>query len=162
MPLVEQVAYLSLPTDTAMQVNCLWLKGKIYKKQKKIQEAEAILKKQLQLMDTWSVSKNLVMYADLYKNLAEICIDLNKYKEVTQYFEHPVLGLRLIEICKVLLNLETDDAYSIFGSPDCMKLKSSVTLFSQVTHADPVFISVLNKFFDGRYDEKTLSLLQII
>lgn len=127
-------------------------------KTEKIQEAEAMLKKQLQLMDTWSASENLVMYADLYKNLAEICINLNKYKEVTQYFEDPVLGLRLIEICKVLRNLDADDAYSIFGSPDCM----NVTLFSHVTHADPVFISVLNKFFDGRYGEKTLSLLQII
>jgi uncharacterized protein (DUF1810 family) len=71
----------------------------------------------------------------------------------------PVLGQRLIEICTALLQLETSDAYQIFGSPDDLKLKSSMTLFASLPDAYPVFQSVLEKFFGGVADEKTLHLL---
>lgn len=83
--LVDSAISLASPTDTVMQVNSLWLKGQIYKKQNRMQEAKAILKEQLHLMNNWSVSKNLVMYADLYKDLAEVCMDLNEYKEALLY-----------------------------------------------------------------------------
>lgn len=83
--LVNQAAHLSIPSDTVMKVNCLWLKGQIHKKQNEMQEAETILEEQLQLMNSWSVSENLIMYADLYENLAEICLSLNKYKEAFLY-----------------------------------------------------------------------------
>jgi uncharacterized protein (DUF1810 family) len=87
---------------------------------------------------------------------------IENMEEATEYLNHPIVGIRLIEICEELLKLDTNDAYSIFGSPDYMKLKSSVTLFSQVENANPVFVSVLNKFFDGKSDDKTLNLLHII
>jgi uncharacterized protein (DUF1810 family) len=96
------------------------------------------------------------------------CSSTSKYygiesmEEATEYLNHPIVGTRLIEICKELLKLDTNDAYSIFGSPDYMKLKSSVTLFSQVENANPVFVSVLDKFFDGRSDDKTLNLLHVM
>lgn len=83
--LVDSAISLASPTDTVMQVNCLWLKGQIYKKQNRMREAGAILKEQLQLMNNWSVSENLVMYADLYNNLAEVCMDLNEYEEAFLY-----------------------------------------------------------------------------
>lgn len=87
----------------------------------------------------------------------------NKYgieslQEAAAYLKHPVLGPRLIEISKALLMLETNDAYAVFGSPDNMKLKSSMTLFSLVDGADGVFEAVLQKFFAGRKDDKTLRL----
>ena len=50
--------------------------------------------------------------------------------EAEEYLYHPVLGKRLIEISNALLNLNTDDARQVFGSPDDLKLKSSMTLFS--------------------------------
>lgn len=84
-PLINCAVNLAIPTDTAMKVNCLWLKGLIYIKQDKWLEAETILKEQLILMKNWSVSENLVMYADLYKELAKISITLNKYKEAFTY-----------------------------------------------------------------------------
>lgn len=83
--LVDSAISLASPTDTVMQVNCLWVKGQIYKEQKRIKDAVDIMKGQLQLMNNWSVSKNLVMYADLYNNLAEVCMDLNEYKEAFLY-----------------------------------------------------------------------------
>ncbi len=79
--------------------------------------------------------------------------------EAEEYLNHLVLGKRLIEISNALLDLDTDDAHSIFGSPDDLKLKSSMTLFASLPETDPVFQSVLTKFFNGRKDEKTLMII---
>ena len=67
----------------------------------------------------------------------------------------------VVEISDVLLTLETDDAAKVFGSPDYKKLKSSMTLFSLLSGADEVFQRVLDKFFKGNKDEKTLQLLNM-
>lgn len=80
--------------------------------------------------------------------------------EAQHYLQYEILGKRLIEISNALLALETNDAHKIFGSPDDLKLRSSMTLFSLVQETDPVFQLVLNKFYGGRKDEKTLQLLQ--
>lgn len=79
--------------------------------------------------------------------------------EAAAYLAHPVLGKRLTGICKALLTLEESSAIKIFGSPDDMKLQSSMTLFSSTPNADPVFQSVLDKFFDGKKDDKTLQII---
>jgi len=79
--------------------------------------------------------------------------------EATAYLNHAVLGKRLIEISNALLVFETDDANKIFGGTDSMKLRSSMTLFSLVPNADAVFQKVLDKFFNGAKDDKTLQLL---
>ena len=86
---------------------------------------------------------------------------IQNIEEATDYLNHAILGTRLVEICNELLKLDNNDTYSIFGSPDHLKLKSSVTLFSQVKNANPVFISVLEKFFDGEPDYKTLNILDM-
>jgi uncharacterized protein (DUF1810 family) len=82
--------------------------------------------------------------------------------EAHEYLIHPVLGSRLIQICKELLVLKTNDAYTIFGSPDDAKLKSSMTLFASVPNADIVFQQVLDQFFHGEKDLQTLRILGII
>jgi len=84
---------------------------------------------------------------------------IKNLKEAKAYLEHPVLGGRLIEISEALVKLSGNDATEIFGSPDDLKLKSSMTLFEAVPGADPVFRSVLDKFFGGEGDSKTLQLL---
>jgi len=80
--------------------------------------------------------------------------------EAAEFLKHPVLGVRLINISKELLKLESNNATSIFGSPDDLKLKSSMTLFSCVPGSDPVFQLVLDKFFDGAKDENTLRIIK--
>ena len=80
-------------------------------------------------------------------------------KEAEEYLLHPVLGKRLIEISSALLDLDTNDAHLVFGSPDDLKLKSSMTLFSLLSEKDPVFQSILKKFFNGEKDESTLSII---
>ena len=82
-------------------------------------------------------------------------------REATDYLSDTELGPRLIVICHALLELETNDPHTIFGSPDDLKLKSSMTLFDAVPAAFPVFSQVLDKFYAGERDQRTLELLKI-
>ncbi len=79
--------------------------------------------------------------------------------EADEFAKHPVLGNRLILICNELLKLESDNANEIFGSPDDLKLKSSMTLFSSLPNPNPIFQAVLDKFFSGKNDNKTLQII---
>ncbi len=81
--------------------------------------------------------------------------------EAKNYLAHPVLGKRLIEISNALLDIEGKTANQIFGSPDDAKLKSSMTLFGALENTDPVFQEVLDKYFDGAKDRRTLDLLGV-
>jgi uncharacterized protein (DUF1810 family) len=80
-------------------------------------------------------------------------------REAEAYLAHSVLGKRLIEISNELLKLPADNANTVFGSPDDMKLRSSMTLFASVPNADKVFQKVLDKFFRGEKDQLTLRQL---
>ncbi len=79
--------------------------------------------------------------------------------EAEQYLAHPILGSRLIELCKVLLSIDATNATQVFDTPDDLKLRSSMTLFASVKNANPIFQSVLDKFFDGQNDMNTLRLI---
>lgn len=79
--------------------------------------------------------------------------------EAKAYLEDEVLGQRLREICVALLNLPTSDAREVFGSPDWMKLRSSLTLFDVVSPSD-IFSKLLRKYFASSPDPRTLSLLR--
>ena len=79
--------------------------------------------------------------------------------EARAYLDHPVLGRRLVECAEAALGVEGRSAYDIFGSPDDLKLRSCATLFAAVTPPDSVFARLLDKFYAGERDEKTLQLL---
>ena len=79
--------------------------------------------------------------------------------EATAYLNHPVLGPRLIKICQALLQHNGLSAHAIFGSPDDLKLHSSMTLFSNVKGAPAEFRLLLQHYFDGVPDGRTLALL---
>ena len=87
---------------------------------------------------------------------------INDLDEATEFLKHPVLGSRLIDICNVLLTLPGNDANAIFGSPDDLKLKSSMTLFASLENSNAVFQNVLDKFFNGARDIKTLRIINHI
>lgn len=78
--------------------------------------------------------------------------------EAIEYLKNKTLKNRLIEICEALLSLESDDATYVMGYPDDLKLKSSMTLFDEISDID-VFKKVLDKFYNGEKDEMTISLL---
>jgi len=80
-------------------------------------------------------------------------------EEAKAYMNNEILRKHMLEICQVLLDLESSDASDIFGWPDDMKLKSSMTLFALSNPECEVFQKVLDKFFDGEKDERTVELL---
>ena len=79
--------------------------------------------------------------------------------EAEAYVNHPILGPRLVEICEALLAVEGRTANEIFGSPDDMKLRSCATLFAAVTPPGSVFARLLDLFYEGGHDGRTLALL---
>ncbi|HOZ75430.1 MAG TPA: DUF1810 domain-containing protein [Flavobacterium sp.] len=84
---------------------------------------------------------------------------LKRIEDAELYLAHPVLGKHLIEISQALLEWTSDDAHAIFSSPDDLKLRSSMTLFANTRNADAVFDKVIDKYFNGLHDERTLQLL---
>ncbi|MFC0778666.1 DUF1810 domain-containing protein [Flavobacterium sp. HJSW_4] len=85
---------------------------------------------------------------------------LKNLAEAKEYIEHPVLGKRLVEISEAVLSQKGKTALEIFGVPDQRKLKSCMTLFSRLPNADPVFQTVLEKYYEGLSDEKTIAILE--
>ena len=79
--------------------------------------------------------------------------------EAEEYLKNDLLRERLIEISEALLQLESNDAGDVMGYPDDLKLRSSMTLFHEVAPEIDVFQKVLNKFFEGKPDQKTIDLL---
>ncbi len=80
--------------------------------------------------------------------------------EAKEYLAHPVLGPRLIDITQAILNVEGNDpVYLMNGGIDAMKLKSSMTLFAEISPEGSVFHRALEKYFGGKKDEATLKLL---
>lgn len=82
--------------------------------------------------------------------------DLNEAK---MYLENHTLGGNLIEISKALLDIESNDATEVMGWPDNLKLRSSMTLFALAKPECEVFQKVLDKFFQGERDQKTIEIV---
>jgi uncharacterized protein (DUF1810 family) len=80
--------------------------------------------------------------------------------EARAYLDHPVLGPRLQECATVVYNIAGHSASEMFGAPDDMKLRSSATLFASVSGGG-IFEQLIQKYFDGQYDEKTLQTLRL-
>jgi uncharacterized protein (DUF1810 family) len=76
--------------------------------------------------------------------------------EARAYLAHPVLGPRLLDASRALLELDGGDPVAVFGPVDAQKLRSSMTLFAQASD-EPVFRQVLDKFYDGSEDDATLT-----
>jgi uncharacterized protein (DUF1810 family) len=84
---------------------------------------------------------------------------IENIEEAQEFLNHPELGKNLLAISSALLKLDTKNASSIFGTPDDMKLFSSMTIFSLVPATNQIFQQVLDKFFGGKKDNKTIELL---
>ena len=80
--------------------------------------------------------------------------------EADAYLRHPVLGPRLVEIAEAALGVEGRSAHEIFDTPDDLKLRSCATLFARVSPAGSVFHRLLDRYFDGEPDPRTLELLE--
>jgi uncharacterized protein (DUF1810 family) len=80
--------------------------------------------------------------------------------EAKAYLDHPLLGTRLIECSEALMKIQGISAAEIFGYPDDLKLRSSMTLFASVSEPNSVFSRVLEHYYEGQPDQQTLELLR--
>ena len=81
--------------------------------------------------------------------------------EAKRYLSHPILGERLKLITKELLALNENNPNKVFGSPDDLKLKSSMTLFAVIDASqENIFNAALDKLFNGQTDHNTLTLIK--
>lgn len=80
--------------------------------------------------------------------------------EAQAYLQHPVLGARLLECTQAVNALAGRTAHQIFGSPDDMKFRSSMTLFERVPGANAAFSAALDNYYGGQRDAATLQLLE--
>ena len=80
-------------------------------------------------------------------------------QEASEYLQHPILGKHLIEISELFLTFKRKSADGILGDLDARKLRSSMTLFSLVENASPIFQEILDAFFSGNQDSATLAIL---
>lgn len=83
-------------------------------------------------------------------------------EEAKAYLKEPYLRENMQTICNVLLVLDTNDAHRVMGAPDDLKLRSSMTLFALADSEIAVFKQVLDKFYKGQMDAKTVRLLGLI
>ncbi len=86
---------------------------------------------------------------------------ISSIEEAGAYLADRELGPRLLEISEALMKLEEKDAVKIFGFPDVLKLCSCMTLFAAVTGENSVFQRVLDAYYHGRKDDRTLEILSM-
>lgn len=84
---------------------------------------------------------------------------INDLEEAKKYIDNEILGYRLIEISNELLKLNVKDLTYVLGDIDTLKVKSCMTLFELVSD-NSVFSEVLEKYYNGERDEKTLQLVK--
>ena len=83
-------------------------------------------------------------------------------EEAVLYLKHPILRQRLEECTNIILECEGKTAAQIFGFPDNKKLKSSMTLFADISsNHNSIFHQVLTKYFNGEHDQVTLDILNV-
>ena len=80
--------------------------------------------------------------------------------EAVAYLEHPLLGARLLECVELVLAVDGRSAHAIFGSPDDLKFRSSMTLFATIAPTEPLFRLALEKYFAGETDALTTARMR--
>jgi len=80
--------------------------------------------------------------------------------EASDYLNHPILGPRLLECTQAMLDVEGKSANEILGYPDDLKFCSSMTLFETVAEKHSLFSQALEKYYEGKRDERTLEIMK--
>ena len=89
-----------------------------------------------------------------------ICYAINSRSEARDFLHHPILGRRLVECTEALLAVHDRTAHQILGSPDDLKLRSSMTLFAAISPPASLFHQIIDQYYKGEMDPKTLLLLK--
>jgi uncharacterized protein (DUF1810 family) len=91
---------------------------------------------------------------------ASLKFAISSREEAGAYLKHSILGPRLLECSRLVIDVEGRSVVEIFGHVDSLKFRSSMTLFAQATTDNEIFTDALQKYFDGEYDRKTLERLR--
>ncbi|MDQ0564034.1 uncharacterized protein (DUF1810 family) [Rhizobium mesoamericanum] len=84
---------------------------------------------------------------------------LRSAEEAAAYLADPVLGSRLLRCVDAVLSIEGKSAHDVFGSPDDLKLRSSMTLFAAISDHGSPFHNVIDRLYRGEFDDRTIQLL---
>lgn len=84
---------------------------------------------------------------------------ISSLAEASAYLAHPILAPRLIECTALVSQVEGRSIEQIFGYPDDLKFRSSMTLFAHATANNQVFIDALQRHFGGEFDPATIARL---
>src|ERR1700730_15634994 len=84
---------------------------------------------------------------------------ISSLSEAAAFLEHPILGPRLAECTRLGKLIQGRSIEQIFGRPDDLKFRSSMTLFARASADNQVFVDALQKHFDGEFDPATLERL---
>ena len=84
---------------------------------------------------------------------------VSSLQEAQAYLDHPILGARLRECCRLVNLVEGRSIEQIFGYPDDLKFRSSMTLFAHAAADNQIFLDALAKYFNGEFDPLTLERL---
>jgi uncharacterized protein (DUF1810 family) len=84
---------------------------------------------------------------------------ISSLEEARTYLDHPILGSRLRECTRLVNLLEGRSAHQIFGYPDELKFRSSITLFAKAASDNAIFVEALEKYYNGELDDVTLEKL---
>jgi uncharacterized protein (DUF1810 family) len=85
---------------------------------------------------------------------------ISSREEAEAYLQHPILGARLRECTRLVNQVEGRSVEQIFGYPDDLKFRSSMTLFAQAASGNEGFLQAIEKYFGGKPDQRTLNLLE--
>jgi uncharacterized protein (DUF1810 family) len=100
-------------------------------------------------------------FAGLGRSEAAAYYAIRSLGEARAYLQHPVLGPRLLECTAIVNRLEGRSASEIFGWPDDIKFRSSMTLFELASGAPSEFTTALEVYFTGQRDTRTLELVRL-
>lgn len=95
----------------------------------------------------------------LGRSPTSVCFAITSIAEARSYLNHPILGNRLRTCTDLVNGTEGRTAEQIFGYPDYLKFRSSMTLFEYVDEESSSFSHALRRFFDGEPDPRTLDIL---
>lgn len=128
--LTDKALSLSSAVDTTMIVNCLWIKGQSLRGEGKTEDAEILFEKQLAIMQKWSISENLVMYADLYKTLSEVNLLKGDYKQAFLYNrEESEYRKQILDNDKYKIISDLQTKYETDKKEQRIRLQSYIILF---------------------------------
>ena len=97
--------------------------------------------------------------AGLGRSATSAFFAIASFDEARAYLAHPILGPRLKECARLVLEVEGRTARQVFGPVDETKFRSSMTLFMKAAPDEPLFADCLQKFFGGEADPATLEIL---